>query len=40
MAEVAARWDRCLAMIKQLAEAAHAENRKANRRDERGTENP
>jgi len=28
MAELAARWDRRLAAIKRLAEAAHAENRK------------
>jgi DNA-binding transcriptional ArsR family regulator len=28
MAQVAAQWDRRLAMIKQLAEAAHAENKK------------
>ena len=28
MAEVAAQWDRRLAAIKRLAEAAHAENKK------------
>ncbi|MBV9380366.1 MAG: winged helix-turn-helix transcriptional regulator [Streptosporangiaceae bacterium] len=31
MAEVAAQWDRRLAMIKRLAEAAHAENQKRTR---------
>ena len=33
MAELAAQWDRRLGMIKRLAEAAHAENKKGNRRD-------
>ena len=33
MAELAARWDRRLAAVKRLAEAAHAENRKRNRHD-------
>ena len=36
MAEVAARWDRRLAMIKQLAEAAHAENKKRTRGKQEG----
>jgi ArsR family transcriptional regulator, cadmium/lead-responsive transcriptional repressor len=30
MAEVAAQWDRRLATIKRLAEAAHAENKRTN----------
>jgi DNA-binding transcriptional ArsR family regulator len=34
MAEVAAQWDRRLAMIKRLAEAAHAENQKRSHHDE------
>jgi ArsR family transcriptional regulator, cadmium/lead-responsive transcriptional repressor len=34
MTELAAQWDRRLAMIKRLAEAAHAENKKRNRHDE------
>jgi len=34
MAELAAQWDRRLGMIKRLAEAAHAENKKRNRHDE------
>jgi ArsR family transcriptional regulator, cadmium/lead-responsive transcriptional repressor len=33
MAELAAQWDRRLGTIKRLAEAAHAENKKENRRD-------
>jgi DNA-binding transcriptional ArsR family regulator len=33
MAELAAQWDRRLGVIKRLAEAAHAENKKRNRRD-------
>jgi ArsR family transcriptional regulator, cadmium/lead-responsive transcriptional repressor len=33
MAELAAQWDRRLAMIKRLAETAHAENKRRNRRD-------
>jgi ArsR family transcriptional regulator, cadmium/lead-responsive transcriptional repressor len=33
MAQTAAEWDRRLAMIKRLAEAAHAENTKRNRHD-------
>ena len=33
MAELAAQWDRRLATIKRLAEAAHAENKKRNRHD-------
>jgi ArsR family transcriptional regulator, cadmium/lead-responsive transcriptional repressor len=33
MAELAAEWDRRLATIKRLAEAAHAENKKRNRHD-------
>jgi ArsR family transcriptional regulator, cadmium/lead-responsive transcriptional repressor len=33
MAELAARWDRRLATIKRLAEAAHAENTKTNRHE-------
>jgi ArsR family transcriptional regulator, cadmium/lead-responsive transcriptional repressor len=33
MAELAAQWDRRLGVIKQLAEAAHAEDKKGNRRD-------
>ena len=36
MTEVAARWDRRLAMIKQLAEAAHAENKKRTRGKQEG----
>jgi ArsR family transcriptional regulator, cadmium/lead-responsive transcriptional repressor len=32
MAEVAAQWDRRLAMIKRLAEAAHAESKKENQK--------
>lgn len=36
MAEVAAQWDRRLAAIKRLAEAAHAENREhADKQEER-----
>ena len=34
MAELAAQWDRRLAMIKRLAEAAHAENKKRNPHDD------
>jgi DNA-binding transcriptional ArsR family regulator len=34
MAELAAQWDRRLAAIKRLAEAAHADNKKRNRNDE------
>jgi DNA-binding transcriptional ArsR family regulator len=34
MAELAAQWDGRLAMIKRLAEAAHAENKKRDRHDE------
>jgi DNA-binding transcriptional ArsR family regulator len=34
MAEVAAQWDRRLAMIKRLAEAAHAETREGGRHEE------
>jgi DNA-binding transcriptional ArsR family regulator len=33
MAELAAHWDRRLAAIKRLAEAAHAENKKRSRDD-------
>ena len=33
MAELAAQWDRRLGTIKRLAETAHAENKKKNRRD-------
>jgi DNA-binding transcriptional ArsR family regulator len=33
MAELAAQWDRRLAMIKRLAEAAHAANKKGERHD-------
>ena len=33
MAQLAAQWDRRLAVIKRLAEAAHAENKKRNRHD-------
>jgi ArsR family transcriptional regulator, cadmium/lead-responsive transcriptional repressor len=33
MAELAARWDRRLGMIKWLAEAAHAEDKKRNRHE-------
>ena len=33
MAELAAQWDRRLAMIKGLAEAAHAEDKERNRHD-------
>jgi DNA-binding transcriptional ArsR family regulator len=33
MADQAAQWDRRLATIKRLAEAAHAENKKRNRHD-------
>jgi DNA-binding transcriptional ArsR family regulator len=33
MAELAAQWDRRLGMIKRLAETAHAENKRRNRRD-------
>lgn len=33
MAEVAAHWDRRLAAIKRLAEAAHAENQKGRKRE-------
>ncbi len=33
MAQLAARWDRRLGTIKQLAEAAHAEGKKRNRHD-------
>jgi ArsR family transcriptional regulator, cadmium/lead-responsive transcriptional repressor len=33
MAQLAAQWDRRLAAIKGLAEAAHAENKKRNRHD-------
>ena len=33
MADVAEQWDRRLGTIKRLAETAHAENRKKNRRD-------
>ena len=33
MAELAAQWDRRLKAIKRLAEAAHATNKKGNRRD-------
>ena len=36
MAEVAARWDRRVAMIKRLAEAAHAENKKRTRGKQEG----
>jgi ArsR family transcriptional regulator, cadmium/lead-responsive transcriptional repressor len=34
MAELAAQWDRRLAAIKRLAEAAHAENKRRNRREQ------
>jgi ArsR family transcriptional regulator, cadmium/lead-responsive transcriptional repressor len=37
MAEVAAQWDRRLAMIKRLAEAAHAENQKRTRGNRKGS---
>jgi DNA-binding transcriptional ArsR family regulator len=33
MAQLAAQWDRRLAMIKRLAEAAHAENKRRERHD-------
>jgi ArsR family transcriptional regulator, cadmium/lead-responsive transcriptional repressor len=33
MAQLAAQWDRRLAAIKRLAEAAHAENKKGDRHD-------
>jgi DNA-binding transcriptional ArsR family regulator len=33
MAQLAAQWDRRLAMIKRLAEAAHAENKRRDRHD-------
>jgi ArsR family transcriptional regulator, cadmium/lead-responsive transcriptional repressor len=33
MAQTAAEWDRRLSMIKRLAEAAHAENKKRDRHD-------
>jgi ArsR family transcriptional regulator, cadmium/lead-responsive transcriptional repressor len=33
MAEVAAQWDRRLAAIKRIAEAAHAENKKGERHE-------
>ena len=33
MAQLAAQWDRRLAIIKRLAEAAHAENKRRNRHD-------
>jgi ArsR family transcriptional regulator, cadmium/lead-responsive transcriptional repressor len=33
MAELAAQWDRRLGMIKRLAEAAHAEDKKRDRHD-------
>ena len=33
MAQLAAQWDRRLAVIKRLAEAAHAENKKGNHHD-------
>jgi hypothetical protein len=33
MAELAVQWDRRLAAIKRLAEAAHAENKKGDRHD-------
>jgi DNA-binding transcriptional ArsR family regulator len=34
MTEVAAQWDQRLALIKRLAEAAHAETKESNRHDE------
>ena len=34
MAELAAQWDQRLAAIKRLAEAAHAENKRRNRREQ------
>jgi ArsR family transcriptional regulator, cadmium/lead-responsive transcriptional repressor len=37
MAEVAAQWDRRLAVIKRLAEAAHAENQKRTRGNRKGS---
>ncbi|MBO0803444.1 MAG: winged helix-turn-helix transcriptional regulator [Nocardiopsaceae bacterium] len=36
MTEVAAQWDRRLAAIKRLAEAAHAENKKIEKRKREG----
>jgi DNA-binding transcriptional ArsR family regulator len=37
MAQLAAQWDRRLAMIKRLAEAAHAENKRRERHDKRAS---
>jgi ArsR family transcriptional regulator, cadmium/lead-responsive transcriptional repressor len=34
MAQLAAQWDRRLAAIKRIAEAAHAQNKRRERRDE------
>jgi DNA-binding transcriptional ArsR family regulator len=34
MTEVAAQWDQRLALIKRIAEAAHAEGKDSNRHDE------